>query len=165
MEETKRRKGGLGLVRKLGYVALLPLASRAPGYGRLIIALLGDPRIPASRKALLGLAAGYVVSPADIIPDRVPILGALDDVAILVLALDAFLDTVPDEILQEKLVELGMDRRELERDMDNVRRLVPRPIRALMRRLPDALDGTARVIKRSGLDRRLRTMVMEGRPA
>ncbi len=165
MDGERRPRRRLGLVRKLGYVALLPLATRAPGYGRLVLALLADSRIPASRKALLAVAAGYVVSPADIVPDRIPILGALDDVAIIVLALDVFLEGVPDEVLQEKLAELGMDRRELERDLDNVRRVLPRPVRAVMRRLPDAIDGAARLVRRSGVDSRLRNLVMEERPA
>ena len=44
---------------------------------------------------LLGAAAGYLVLGRDIIPDDVPILGGLDDLVVVVLAVDLFLDGVP----------------------------------------------------------------------
>ena len=50
---------------RLGLTALslwpfLPIATRATVYGRLIVELAIDPRVPWSRKAILGLAAAYV---------------------------------------------------------------------------------------------------------
>jgi uncharacterized membrane protein YkvA (DUF1232 family) len=167
MPRMPRRRGPRGLIRTLNYVAFLPLASRAPTYGRLLVALLGDDRIPASRKAILGIAAGYLLSPLDIIPDAIPILGALDDVAVVVIALDIFLEGVPRALLDEKLHELGIDGRELDEDLARVRKSVPRPVRAVMKRIPAALDGAASVIKRSGADRRLRSWILkeEANPA
>lgn len=166
MPRTSRRKGP-GLLRSLNYVAFLPLASRAPTYGRLLVALLGDDRIPVSRKAILGIAAGYLLSPLDIIPDAIPILGALDDVAVVVIALDIFLEGVPRPLLDEKLTELGIDGRELDEDLARVRKTVPRPVRAVMKRIPAALDSAAALIRRSGVDRRLRTWILkeEANPA
>jgi len=91
----------------------------------------------------------------------VPVLGALDDLAVAVLAIDLFLESVPDALLEEKLVELGMDRSALERDMSQVRRLVPRPVRRLVRRLPDLVDGVGTLVQRSGVERRLRTWILK----
>jgi uncharacterized membrane protein YkvA (DUF1232 family) len=155
------------LFRSLNYLAFLPLASRAPTYGRLLLALLGDDRIPPSRKAVLGLAAGYLLSPIDLIPEGIPLLGALDDVAVVIIALDVFLEGVPRALLDEKLLELGMDGDELDEDLARVRRTVPRPVRALFKRLPAALDGAASLIRRSGADQRLRDLTRkeEARPA
>ncbi len=45
------------------------------------------------------------------------------------------------EILIEKMYTLGIDGRELERDMESVRRFVPGPIRAALMRLPEAVDA------------------------
>ncbi|MGZ6270701.1 MAG: YkvA family protein [Candidatus Limnocylindrales bacterium] len=155
-----------GYVRALNYVAFLPLASRAPTYGHLLVALMRDERVPWSDKAILGLAAGYVLSPIDLIPEAVPLLGAADDVAVTVLAIDLFLERLPEELLNEKLDELGIDRPALERDLAQVRRLVPRPIRRAIAELPTALEagatllqGGAAAVRRSGVERRLRTWI------
>ena len=155
MARPARSAGRLGFVRTLNYLAFMPLASRAPTYGRLLLELLRDERIPASRKAVLGLAVGYLAVPVDLIPERVPLLGALDDLAVVVLALDVFLDSVPPELLSEKLEELDIDEEVLERDLARMRGYVPRPIRGLARRLPDALSAAGSLARRSGVEARL----------
>ena len=127
----------------LNWVALMPLAARAPMYGRFLLELLADRRIPLAKKAILGVAAGYLVSPLDLVPDFIPVLGRIDDAVILILALDLFLESVPQELLYEKLVALDLDGRQLERDLARVRRFVPRPVRAIAIRLPDLIDRAA----------------------
>ncbi len=131
----------------LNWMALTPLAARAPMYGRLMLELLADRRIPLAKKAILGVAAGYLISPIDIVPDFIPIIGRIDDAAILILALDLFLESVPQELLYEKLVALDIDGRQLERDLARVRRFVPRPVRALAMRLPDLIDKAATTVR------------------
>jgi uncharacterized membrane protein YkvA (DUF1232 family) len=140
-------------------MAFMPLASRAPTYGRLLLSLVRDERVPGSRKAVLALAAGYLVLPIDLIPETIPVVGALDDVAVVVLALDIFLESVPRPLLQEKLVELDIDPHELERDLAQVRRFVPGPVRSAFARLPDVLDGAASFASRSGIQDRLREWI------
>jgi uncharacterized membrane protein YkvA (DUF1232 family) len=124
----------------LSFWPFLPLASRASTYGRLIFELAADGRVPWSRKVVLGLAAAYVVSPVDLIPDWVPFVSRIDDVMVTVLALDLFLDSIPRELMVEKMYALGIDGRDLERDLEAVRRLLPKPVRALGRRLPSLLE-------------------------
>jgi uncharacterized membrane protein YkvA (DUF1232 family) len=125
----------------------LPIASRAPIYGRLILELARDGRVPWSRKALLGLAAVYVASPIDVVPDFIPFISRVDDVVVLIVALDAFLDSVPRELMIEKMYALGIDGRELERDMEAARRFLPQPIRAAARRLPAFMEAAADVVR------------------
>jgi uncharacterized membrane protein YkvA (DUF1232 family) len=137
-------------------MAFMPLASRAPTYGRLLMSLVRDERVPGSRKAVLALAAGYLVLPIDLIPETVPVLGALDDVAVVVLALDIFLESVPRSLLQEKLVELDIDANQLDRDLAQVRRFVPGPVRSAFARLPEVLDGAASFASRTGIQGRVR---------
>ena len=51
-------------------VALLWLAAR-------------DPRVPLAAKLVAGLVAAYALSPIDLIPDFIPVLGLLDDLLIV----------------------------------------------------------------------------------
>ena len=137
--------------RGLGWLSFLPLASRAPDYGRLLVALARDERIPTSSKALLAGAAAYTVLPVDLIPDVIPVIGRLDDAVIVVLAIDLFLESVPRAVLNEKLAELDIDRESLDSDLARMRRLVPRPVRAAARRLPAAVRGVEQLVERSGV--------------
>ncbi|MBX3031303.1 MAG: DUF1232 domain-containing protein [Chloroflexi bacterium] len=125
----------------------MPIVARAPLYGRLIVELMLDRRVPASRKALLGLALAYVASPIDLVPDFIPVISRLDDVAALVISLDLLLEGVPREVLIEKMYQLGIDGRELERDMASVRRFLPAPIRSAALRLPIAIDRASAVVR------------------
>jgi uncharacterized membrane protein YkvA (DUF1232 family) len=125
----------------------LPIAARAPLYGRLLLELVRDARVPASRKLWLAVAAAYVAAPIDLIPDIIPVISRLDDVAVVVVALDLFLESVPREIMIERMYALGIDGRELERDMESVRRFVPRPIRAALMRLPEAIDTGVIIVR------------------
>jgi uncharacterized membrane protein YkvA (DUF1232 family) len=146
-------------MRALRWLAFLPVASRAPTYARLIWSLVADPRVPASRKAVLAGAAGYVVLGRDLIPDDIPILGGVDDLAVVVLAVEAFFDGIPDDVLDEKLEELAIDRGAFRRDMDQVRRLTPAPVRRIIRRLPDAIESAGDLIARSGIGSKARSLI------
>jgi uncharacterized membrane protein YkvA (DUF1232 family) len=128
-------------------------------YSRLIWALAKDGRIPATRKAILVGAAGYVLVGRDLIPDDIPIVGGIDDLAIVVLAVELFFEGIPDEILDEKIQELEIDGEVFRRDMDQVRRMTPAPVRKLIRRLPDALDGAGRLAKQARLGPLIRVWI------
>jgi uncharacterized membrane protein YkvA (DUF1232 family) len=65
---------------------------------RLAVRLLREPRVPFLTKTLPVLAAIYVISPLDFVPDVLPVLGQLDDLGILVVSLELFLKLCPAEI-------------------------------------------------------------------
>jgi uncharacterized membrane protein YkvA (DUF1232 family) len=132
----------------LSFWPFMPLLARAPLYGRLLVELMLDRRVPATRKVIVGVAMAYVVSPVDLVPDFVPIISRLDDFAALVVSLDLLLEGVPKEVMLEKMYQLGIDGRELERDMASVRRFLPAPIRSAALRLPDAIDHAVAVVRR-----------------
>jgi len=166
MARFRRSGPQASLARTLNLIAFLPLASRAPVYGRLIWSLMRDDRVPPAQKAVLAVALGYVALPLDILPDRIPLIGALDDVAVVVIAVDMFIDGVPGALLDEKLVELGIERAWLDRDLAQVRRYVPRQVRQLLRLIPEAIEAIGDVIIGTGAERRLRDWIMkEERPA
>jgi uncharacterized membrane protein YkvA (DUF1232 family) len=156
---SKRSRSGVGIGRALSLLAFLPIASRVPMYTRLITSLVMDERMPANRKAMLAGAAGYLVLGRDLIPDDWPIIGGLDDLVVVVLAAEMFLDGVPEDLLEEKLAELGIDRAEFDRDVAQVRRLTPGPVRRTIRRGADLVGGIGDAVKQLGLGPRTRAWI------
>jgi uncharacterized membrane protein YkvA (DUF1232 family) len=162
---TKRSTGRAGLSRFVSLLAFLPVASRVPDYARLIAALVLDERMPNDRKVLLGAAAGYLVLGRDLVPDSVPLVGGLDDLVVVVLAVDLFLDGVPPELLQEKLDDLAIDRASFDRDVAQIRRLTPGPVRRTIRRLPGLINSAGRAIDQSGILPRVRAWITKEEPS
>ena len=158
-KRSKRSSRRAGFGRAVKLLAFLPVASRIPMYARLIGSLVMDERMPANRKALLAGAAGYLVLGRDLIPDAVPIIGGIDDLVVVVLAVDLFLEGVPDDLLEEKLDELGIDRAAFDRDIAQIRRLTPGPVRRTIRRVPDLIGGVGDAMKQLGLGPRMRAWI------
>ena len=161
-QKKSRTSGAFG--RALGLMAFMPLASRAPQYARLILALLMDERTPAQRKVLLAGAAGYLLIGRDVIPDDIPILGGLDDLVVVVLAVDLFLDGVPEELLAEKLRDLDIDRSAFEQDIARIRRLTPGPVRKTIRRIPELIGQASAAVEGSGIGPRVRQWINREEP-
>jgi uncharacterized membrane protein YkvA (DUF1232 family) len=77
---------------------------------RLAWRLFRDRRIPLSSKLPLPLALLYVISPVDVAPDLLPLLGQMDDMTIILVTLMVFLKLAPPEVIREHL-ELMAGRR------------------------------------------------------
>jgi uncharacterized membrane protein YkvA (DUF1232 family) len=60
-----------------------------------------DPRVPWYAKALAMAVAGYALSPIDLIPDFIPVLGYLDDLVIVPLGVWAAVSLIPADVLAE----------------------------------------------------------------
>lgn len=75
--------------------------SAIPDLGKLLFRLIRDPRVPRKNKVIFMAVGGYLFLPFDVIPDWIPGLGQLDDLVLIVLALDALVNRVPEEILRE----------------------------------------------------------------
>jgi uncharacterized membrane protein YkvA (DUF1232 family) len=58
-----------------------------PAYLRLLGGLLTDKRVSSVDKLIVGAAIAYIAMPIDLIPDFIPFIGEVDDVFLLVLAL------------------------------------------------------------------------------
>ncbi len=72
-----------------------------PDFVVLILRLARDPRVPPAPKAKLALFAVYLVSPLDIIPDFIPVIGQLDDLFGAVYVLDSVFRSVPGEVVMD----------------------------------------------------------------
>ena len=157
--DSKRPSRGPGLRRMIAAAALLPLAGRAPLYARLLWSLIVDSRTPTSRKALLAGALGYIVLPFDIVPDRFPVLGQLDDLVVTALATEFFLDGLDESLLTEKLDEVGIPRAAFDEDVARIRRLVPGPVRRVAKRLPQAARFIADTVPQRAIRQQLRRWI------
>jgi uncharacterized membrane protein YkvA (DUF1232 family) len=60
-----------------------------------------DPRTPWYAKVLAVCVAGYALSPIDLIPDFIPVLGYLDDVVIVPLGVLAVVKLIPPEVMAD----------------------------------------------------------------
>lgn len=57
-----------------------------------------DPRVPLAAKLVIGLTVAYALSPIDLIPDFIPVLGYLDDLLLLPLGLWLSIRLVPRDV-------------------------------------------------------------------
>ncbi len=60
-----------------------------------------DKRTPWYAKALAGLVVAYALSPIDLIPDFIPVLGYLDDLLIVPAGLALAIKLIPKEVMDE----------------------------------------------------------------
>ena len=58
-----------------------------------------DERIPAHDKKILAALVALIISPVDLIPDWIPVIGWIDDWIILALVLDYFFNVLDSEVL------------------------------------------------------------------
>ena len=63
--------------------------------------VLQDPRTPKLAKWLLGIAVAYALSPIDLIPDFIPVLGQLDDLVILPLLIMTAVKLIPPPLIED----------------------------------------------------------------
>jgi uncharacterized membrane protein YkvA (DUF1232 family) len=63
--------------------------------------LFWDPRTPNVPKLLLGIALLLIVSPINWIPSSIPVLGQLEDIALLAFAVNRFIRAVPADLRAE----------------------------------------------------------------
>ena len=68
--------------------------------GALAVAM-GDPRTPLSAKLTAALVVAYALSPIDLIPDFIPVLGYLDDLVLLPLGVLAVRALIPRPLMAE----------------------------------------------------------------
>jgi uncharacterized membrane protein YkvA (DUF1232 family) len=80
-------------------------------HARLAFRLVREPRVPLLVKAMPFLAIVYVISPLDFIPDVLPVLGEIDDLVIVLTALQVFLRLCPADAVQFHSGAIAQSRR------------------------------------------------------
>jgi uncharacterized membrane protein YkvA (DUF1232 family) len=60
-----------------------------------------DPRVPWHAKAFGAMVLAYALSPIDLIPDFIPVLGYLDDIVLIPLGITLAIKMIPEKIMEE----------------------------------------------------------------
>lgn len=87
--------------RRPGLRRLVALVTELPAFGKLLFRLLGEGRVSLLDRALFGATLVYLVSPVDAVPDWIPGLGQLDDLLLVLIALDRLLYRTDAGVLLE----------------------------------------------------------------
>jgi uncharacterized membrane protein YkvA (DUF1232 family) len=87
------------LARRLPPGPLRELARFIPDCVTTMRRLRGDPRVPARAKVAVAIAGLWLLSPIDLIPEFLPVIGPLDDVVVVALALRYAARLVPRQVL------------------------------------------------------------------
>ena len=67
----------------------------------LLWSVARDPRVPRATKVVAGLLAVYLMMPLDLVPDWIPVIGHLDDVILVAVAVPWILRRVPPDVVRE----------------------------------------------------------------
>ncbi|HWQ49702.1 MAG TPA: YkvA family protein [Methanosarcina sp.] len=85
---------------------LKEIKNNAKKYIELCKLIYADPRTPKTARILLWIAIGYALSPIDLIPDFIPVIGHLDDIVIVPILLYIAMRSVPKNVYMEHYVQI-----------------------------------------------------------
>lgn len=100
------------------------VVKRLPSYVRLATRIARDPDVPKQAKAVLAVGGGYAVSPIDLVPGVIPVAGQMDDVYVLLTAIQQSLKMMPAEVAERNLAASSVRREDIEADLQTVRDVV-----------------------------------------
>ena len=76
------------------------LLAGIPRFLLLLLRLIADSRVSPSDKAILAAAVAYTLTPIDLIPDFIPLIGQVDDLFFLALAIDRLITNAGPELVR-----------------------------------------------------------------
>ena len=126
--------GAAAQMKKLASDAVYLLPNLIKLLGRLV----KDPRVPRRSKVVIGAALAYLVSPVDLIPEFVPVIGFADDVLLVSYAINHLITVAGEDVVLEHW-DGPRDMLELVRSVLEVASdLVPPQLKRLVGRLSGA---------------------------
>lgn len=114
---------------------LKELALAIPNVAKLLGRLAADPRVPQGAKRLAGVVAAYLVSPVDLIPDFIPIIGRTDDVLLAAYAVNYLIKSAGEHVVRDhwdgadEVLDILVD------TVDVISHAMPRSLRLALGRL------------------------------
>ncbi len=127
------------------YLRLARLIWKLPTYARMVWGMMRDPRTPLPLKGLLAAALAYLALPIDLVPDAIPILGQADDLTILLLVLDLFIQNAPKEVRDEHAERARNGTADLDQDLARLRGLMGSRFDEISNNLPELLERYGRL--------------------
>ncbi len=97
--------------------AFATLVRHLPAYGRLAWRLGREPLLSRARRAAVIGGAAYLVSPIDVVPGFIPVIGQLDDIAVVLASLRLALDGLSPDRRRAHLSAVGLDEHDLATDL------------------------------------------------
>ncbi len=110
--------------RREALAAFWETVRRLPAYGRLVLAMVRDPRVPHRARGMLAVGGAYLVSPIDLVPGIIPVAGQIDDVYVVLMAIRQALRMVPADVADVYLERYQLDTDTIDSDLATIRRLV-----------------------------------------
>jgi uncharacterized membrane protein YkvA (DUF1232 family) len=98
--------------------AIKRIVARLPSYIKLIYRLYRDDKVPDDAKLKLSLALGYNISPIDLIPGFIPLVGQIDNVYFSLVLLKKALEACDAEVAERHLKECRLDMNTINGDID-----------------------------------------------
>lgn len=128
-----RLRRGPGAGPGLNRETLLRLVRDIPSFIKLLARLMRDPRVSRLDRIIVGAVLAYFVSPVDVVPDLLfPVLGQIDDIYLLALALSRLVNNAGTEVLlehwdgEESSLELLLS------GLDRASSILPAPARVIL---------------------------------
>jgi uncharacterized membrane protein YkvA (DUF1232 family) len=122
----------------------IDVARKLPTYARLVWGLARDPRVPTQQKLVLAGIAAYLAFPIDVIPDFIPVIGELDDLAVLIFGLDWFIRNAPADVVDEHMARIAKHDDILSKDLEAASSVLQdraAELRATLERMRSRRDG------------------------
>ncbi len=110
------------------------LAQVVPNLAKLTVRVARDPRVPAKSKAVAATAVVLAVSPVDLIPDFVPVLGKVDDILLVAFALNRLVEQAGIAVVREHWEGDPRILSALLEALNLVAGMIPRRLRLLLNR-------------------------------
>ena len=133
-----------GMKRPRNMGEAIEVARKLPTYARLVWGLARDPRVPTQQKLVLGGIAAYLAFPIDVIPDFIPVLGELDDLAVLIFGLDWFIRNAPANVVEEHMARIAQHDDIFSKDLSSAGSVLQdraAELRATLERMRSKRDG------------------------
>ncbi len=127
---------------------MLPVLRRLPAYSKLAWMLIKEPRLRRRYKLLVVGGIGYLLSPVDLIPGFIPVLGQLDDLSVALWSLRTALRAAPPDVAAAHLSAHGLSWEQLDDDILRLRHTGLRLARGALRFGIRSMSAGARAVGR-----------------
>lgn len=126
------------------------ILKRMPSYAKLVYKLYKDKDVPKGAKTKLSLALGYNISPVDLIPGFIPVVGQIDNVYFTLRLLRAALKACPEEIASKHLKDTNITLKSIDKDIETSSKAMKEVGKRALKFTGKAISATASATYRLG---------------